>query len=599
MQYFDKSKNGAVALDHMDREFLVKLDPDEAEGFSMPGSLIAVGGSIRASTPGSFLVTLPKEAEALQDMQKTMGDLADAKGVDFVASSYRQADGSSVFVVPARIAVVARGLTEAKAKKAFDKLGLTMLPSGRSKGLYVVETAPGTDLSAAIAALNELPEVMLAEPVFVGVNDAELTATVSISVGSWPAPQGEVPAATPSSVPASPPGVVRNADTPTADVPTAVAPATDGGDHAVSWNHDRIRASAAWAVTRGSDRVLIAVADGSPEADHSALKDAILRNLPAETVFADNAATSAHATGVASLALGRDGAFTGVAPGCRLLPLVVDLAVQEYWRRADAIFYAAELAAQKVVADHSFDRMVLCCSWKMSGDISTVRMAIGEAVAAGVLVVTSAGNNNTKAPHYPSDYSADAVFGAGVISVGATDRNDRRASYSNWSARVDLCAPGGDGLPLDDGDLNAGTLFNSYAPTAGTSFAAPQVAGVAALMLSVDPTLTVGRIKDVLRATTDPVVSDVPTGTGRINAGRALAALGGTSAESDDRPPDHPRGGPSITITLGDTTWRQRFEELAADLAVCAAARGVRLLEVMFDSPEGPAPFPIIRSEDR
>ncbi len=136
---------------------------------------------------------------------------------------------------------------------------------------------------------------------------------------------------------------------------------------------------------------------------------------------------------------------------------------------------------------------------------SALDSAVANAIARGVVVVAAAGNSNTSAPSYPG-------CSAGVIGVGATDRGDQRASFSNYGSCVDIAAPGVDILSTTPG--------NAYATFSGTSMASPHVAGVAALMLAVGhaPTSILAGMRD----TADPGPSNL--GGKRANAGRAVGA---------------------------------------------------------------------------
>jgi subtilisin family serine protease len=302
------------------------------------------------------------------------------------------------------------------------------------------------------------------------------------------------------------------------------------------------------------------VVDGMPDAEHEALASKLATPVGDELLFAADRTVSSHATQIAGIVAGESSSFTGAAPGVRLLPLIVNLNSQVYAERASALRFAAECARRRRIGELAIERLVLACSWRTSGDTAVVRTALGEAVESGILVVCSAGNGDSSAAHYPSAYSAGpGVLADGVLAVAATDRDDVKASYSNYAASVDLCAPGGDGLPIDARDIPCTEQGSAYGYAAGTSMAVPHVAAVAALMLSVDASLTPKELKRLLRATADPIAAANPglaglLGAGRLNARGAVAAVAdavpgqGNGAPAGTASP--PRSGPTVSITV-------------------------------------------------
>ena len=174
-------------------------------------------------------------------------------------------------------------------------------------------------------------------------------------------------------------------------------------------------------------------------------------------------------------------------------------------------------------------------AWLLGALADAVQYAHGK----GVVIVASSGNSSGATPHYPAAYPE-------VIAVGATTYDEKLASYSNRGN--ELCAPGGfdqdlngDGVPdmvlqntffdPDNSKSVADTVCDfKYWFFSGTSMAAPHVSGLAALMLSVDSTLTNEDIRTILHDTADPVES--ACGHGLINAHEALW----TVANSDDPP---------------------------------------------------------------
>jgi subtilisin family serine protease/uncharacterized protein YjdB len=162
---------------------------------------------------------------------------------------------------------------------------------------------------------------------------------------------------------------------------------------------------------------------------------------------------------------------------------------------------------------------VINASWGGSFFSQALFDTISAANTAGVLFVAAAGNNGTDndiTPNYPASYDIP-----NIISVAATDNADALAAFSNFGATsVDLGAPGVSILST--------IPANGYASFSGTSMASPHVAGVAALALSREPTLSVAGLKSALLNNTDPVAS-LPGRTvtgGRLNAFNTLSSIG-------------------------------------------------------------------------
>ena len=176
-----------------------------------------------------------------------------------------------------------------------------------------------------------------------------------------------------------------------------------------------------------------------------------------------------------------------------------------------------------------------------SPDIDILRRAIAAAQAANVLVVGASGNENYNGVDYPAKLP-------GVLAVGASTRQDTRAYFSNYGARLDLVAPG-EGIfsTLRAPDLHS---YGYYGNTgSGTSFAAPHAAGTAALVRALRPDLDQAAIYELIRRTADDVGApgfDAFTGWGRLNAYQAVseAIVGLRLALVADQP----------TVTVGGQT---------------------------------------------
>ena len=158
---------------------------------------------------------------------------------------------------------------------------------------------------------------------------------------------------------------------------------------------------------------------------------------------------------------------------------------------------------------------------------STYQNAINFAVNQGTTVVVSAGNSNADASGFrPASCN-------NVISVAATDKSGGKASYSNYGSVVDVAAPGGDfnadgvaiASTLNDGTTTPGN--ENYVYYQGTSMSAPHVSGLAALMYSVDPSLTPAEVEQLIVTNARPFPATCnQCGSGIADADDTIAALG-------------------------------------------------------------------------
>ena len=220
-----------------------------------------------------------------------------------------------------------------------------------------------------------------------------------------------------------------------------------------------------------------------------------------------------HCAGVVG-AVGNNGVgISGINQNVKIMPLKFmgkdgngDIAAA-----LNAIAYARKMGAN-----------VISCSW--GGTAKS--QALGDAVTAtNKLIVCAAGNsgtNNDVIQHYPSGFDS-----AQILSVAASDASDGIPSYSNYGpASVDVAAPG-------DWILSTypTALGYQYIKMKGTSMAAPHVSGLAALLLSVKPGLSVPELKQLIMDKSDkvPAFSGKIVSGGRIDAYQSLSAAVGTA----------------------------------------------------------------------
>jgi len=299
------------------------------------------------------------------------------------------------------------------------------------------------------------------------------------------------------------------------------------------WALPKISAPDAWDKTTGTNTVIVAVIDTGVDYTHPDLKINVdsttgydfAKNSPDPM---DDNGHGTHVAGIIGAAGNNSIGITGVCWSVKIMPLKVFNASgnsDTIWI-SSAIIYAANKGARVI-------NMSL-------GDISyppesnqTESDACKYAYDKGVILVAASGNgydtngdNEIDTPGMePVTYPAAYEY---VIAVGATDKDDKRASYSNYGSALDLVAPGGDGVPLDwiYSTFSTGTSGSQgYAYMMGTSMASPHVAGAVALLLSKNPDLNFSEIYTKLTESADDVESsgkDIYTGYGRLNIARAL-----------------------------------------------------------------------------
>ncbi|GHB53843.1 S8 family serine peptidase [Mongoliitalea lutea] len=327
-------------------------------------------------------------------------------------------------------------------------------------------------------------------------------------------------------------------------------------------NNIDINAPQAWAISRGVQPVRVAVIDDGVEAH----EDLAGRVVPGFTSPNNNGGGAPVNNPPPGVVLGHGQAcagilgathdnvgISGVFPGSTIVP--INIFTNWIFNPFTGLFQSvitfenAAAAINWAFNPNGGNADVISNSWGFAGTdfpnsgpvINAINNAqnngrVRNGVALGVPVIFSSGNfHPTPGCGFPDCFNGVA-FPAnvnGVITVGAIDRNGAIWNYSSRGPQMDLVAPTGNVNNL--GDLvttdrmgNLGYNNGNYTFTfGGTSGAAPQVAGAAALMISVNPNLTLTQIRNILRNTaTDmgPSGFDNTFGYGRLNLEAALKA---------------------------------------------------------------------------
>ena len=297
----------------------------------------------------------------------------------------------------------------------------------------------------------------------------------------------------------------------------------------------------AWDITQGNSNLIIAILDSGLKLDHPEFAGRIWTN-PSEVqdgsdtdsngfiddinggwdfVNNDNNPTDdhGHGTNVAGIAVAsgnNSNGYAGVNWNSKIMVCKIlddnNSGLYSWW--ADAIYYAVDNGAS-----------VINLSAGGNGSSTLLENAINYAYNNNVVIVVSTGNQNSVI-QYPARYT-------NAFAVGSTDSDDTRSapffwsstSGSNFGPELDFVAPGNYIYGLS---YSSNTNFNTY--WGGTSQAAPHVAGLVSLLLSVDSNLTVDQIRTILEESSEDQVGDSDDtigwdqyyGHGRINAYNAL-----------------------------------------------------------------------------
>ena len=305
---------------------------------------------------------------------------------------------------------------------------------------------------------------------------------------------------------------------------------------------NRLGMPAAWELTTGRSDVVIAILDTGVAMNHEDLESGIWTNpleIPDNGIdddgngfiddihgwnfpdgnnqIYDDYGHGTHVAGIAAARINNGIGIAGMAGGATIMPVdVFNHGIGTYEDLIRAIIYATDNGARVI-------NMSLGASSYSRGE----EMAVDYAYSHNVVVVAAAGNTGSEENHYPGAHQ-------NVIGVAATDANDNLCGFSTRGDFVDVAAPGCSVFS---------TVPGGYGWKSGTSMATPHVAGLAALILSLNPTLTSAQVRALIEQNVDDLGApgrDKQFGYGRINAARALAAVEPGTGPTPTPPPPLP-----------------------------------------------------------
>ena len=334
--------------------------------------------------------------------------------------------------------------------------------------------------------------------------------------------------------------------------------------YADQYHHPLMQNDAAWDLTLGDPGIVIAITDDGVDLDHEDLAANIWINpgeipgngidddangyvddtLGWDVLFDDNdpnpnAASDDHGTHVAGIAAGRTNNAVGIAgtAGNATIMAIQFYAGGQPWTAVDiaeAFAYATDNGAR-----------IVNTSYNINGWVGNpvVTAAFDYMYDNGVLHFNSAGNGNQLNPPRQAFHQ--------TILVANTNASDQRSSSSNYGTGVDVSAPGS--------SIRSTVPDDGYANFSGTSMAAPNAAGMAALVWSLHPDWTRDQVVAQVLGTADDIDAVNPgfeglLGTGRVNALRALTeTLPAPRLETADGLPEE---GQTLYADLGSITLR-------------------------------------------
>lgn len=289
----------------------------------------------------------------------------------------------------------------------------------------------------------------------------------------------------------------------------------------------------AWSITEGSPTIRIMVFETGVQQDHPDINqvagrdfttgatNGILGGGPSNQCDNHGTAVAGCITGIINNSIGT----VGVAPDCKVISAKVGTAVtpcsgswqgQTSWT-VNAINWG--IANGVRVTNNSNDY----------GTASTAMTnAYIAARNAGVVNFASSGNSGNTNIGFPARST-------GVIAVGASNRNGQKASFSSYGSKLAFVAAGQSIYTTDRTGSN-GYGSGDYTTIDGTSFSSPYAAGVAALILSVNPSLSAAQVESIMQSTCRDIGTagfDTLTGWGMLNAEAAVRAAQPSSCPSD------------------------------------------------------------------
>jgi subtilisin family serine protease len=298
------------------------------------------------------------------------------------------------------------------------------------------------------------------------------------------------------------------------------------------WAPAKINAPLGWEVSTGSPSITLALLDTGIDLTNPDFAGRVVPGynfIAQNTNVQDDHGHGTHVAGIAA-ATGNNGVgIAGMSWGVSIMSVKV--------LSASGGGYVSDLISGLDWArDHGAKIINISLGTPQTSEL--LQEAVQRALDAGILVIASAGNSGQSgnAPSYPAAFP-------GVIAVGATDKDDAKASYSTSGSYVSISAPG-TGI--------YSTYPGGFATMSGTSMAAPHVSGMASVIWSKSPDLKASDVWETIRSTAVDLGApgtDNDFGAGRIDFTGWAKQFGATLSTPTPTPSPTPTPIPSPTPT--------------------------------------------------
>ncbi len=279
-----------------------------------------------------------------------------------------------------------------------------------------------------------------------------------------------------------------------------------------------------WDVTFGDASIVVSILDDGIDQSHPDIN-----SIPGED-FTDENTGGDHTTvcdghgscvgGCVSATIDNNIGVTGIAPHCKVMATRIFNAIEFFGFCFGFIETTDAWIVNGIGWAVNQGARVTNSSWGGGAPSSAVTAAFNNAEAAGVINFGAAGNDGSSTVSYPASL-------ASVNAVSAINSSGNLASFSTFGNGI-FCSAPGENVRTTDWTGSGGFDGGDHVNIDGTSFAAPYAAGVAALILSMDDSLTPDEVEDIMAATAkDRGTSgyDTQYGWGIVDASAAVNAV--------------------------------------------------------------------------